>query len=122
MLRCVAPSPAGIAGGLLLVEAVDPTGKITDLADQCLRAVAAAATQAPRADDATLLEIVRMADWQRRAADARTLGEWLAVETLMRPTQAISTTPPKSRLSELPAMLGRILAYGQPVVVEGRKP
>lgn len=121
VLRCVAPSPAGIAGGLLLVEAVDPTGRIADLADQCLRAVTAAATQPTRADDGTLLQIVRMAEWQQRAADARSLGTWLAVEALTRPTQSLAVTPPASRLAELPALLGRILANGQPVVVEGRK-
>lgn len=121
VLRCVAPSPVGIAGGLLLVEAVDPSGRITDLADQCLRAVAAATTQPTREEDGTLLQVVRMAQWQERAADARSLGAWLAVEALVRPTQSVSITTPSSRLAELPALLARILANGQPVVVEGRK-
>lgn len=121
VLRCETPSPAGIAGGLLLIEAVDPTGKVTDLADRCLRAVAASTTQPTRAEDGALLQIVRMADWQKRAADARSLGEWLAVEVLTRPSQSIAVGAPASRLAELPALLARILAYGQPVVVEGRK-
>lgn len=121
VLRCTAPSPAGVAGGLLLVESVDPTGRITDLADQCLRAVAAAVSQPTRPEDGAVLQIVRSADWQKRAADARSLGEWLAVEALMRPSTALSVAPPRSRLAELPALLGRILAHGQPVVVEGRK-
>lgn len=121
VLRCAAPSPAGIAGGLLLIEAVDPSGNVTELADRCLGAVAAAATQPTRAEDGALLQIVRMADWQKRATDARSLGEWLAVEVLTRPSQSITVGAPASRLAELPALLARILAYGQPVIVEGRK-